>query len=73
MIRVIIHSIFEQLASSQDLVYQTDKIETLLQNLIEQNLFTFYVAEANLEEFVSDIRKMVEAARTWIIEYMSIV
>jgi DNA replication factor Dna2. len=62
---------FEQMASSQDLVYHTDKIEALLQTLIEQNLYTFYATDAKMDDFVTEVRTMVEAAREWIIDYMS--
>lgn len=59
------------MATSADLVHHTEKIEALIQSLVEQNLYVFYYLESDIDQIVSDLRDMASAAKKWIIANIS--
>jgi len=66
-----LHNIFEQLATSNDLAFQPEKLSSLIDTYIESNMESFYYLKADVDSFIKEIKSAAQKAQEWVITYLS--
>jgi len=59
------------LATSNDLVFQPEKLQGLVQTYIESNLESFYCLKTDMNSFLNEIKLTVKKAQEWVQTYIS--